>query len=98
MSNFLKIVGIISLAVIAFVSKIYVLSVLWNWFVTPVFNIQSPSLPIIAGMSLLVALLTFRASNLNNSEDSQEGFQKVLGLALAPWATLASAWIVLQFV
>jgi putative effector of murein hydrolase LrgA (UPF0299 family) len=71
--------------------------VLWNWFVTPVFNIQSPSLPIIAGMTLLTGLLTIKVSDLNGVEDFQESFQKVLGLALAPWVTLASAWVVLQF-
>ena len=73
----------------------YVLSILWEWFIVPVFSL--PILPIVAaiGVSLLVAYLThqYSISDIKN-------YDFTIGMIIAilkPIIALCFGWVVHSF-
>lgn len=95
-------VSLIFLLVLAYgiVVSGWVLTVLWGWFVVPVFKIPALSLPVAIGISGMIRLLTYTdTSDLQQKEqDSGERRGRLIGGLLSPWFLLLLGWIVHFFV
>lgn len=80
----------------------WVLTILWGWFIVPLFSLPPLSLPIAIGIALIIKMLT--ASNINPRSDktNEEKFkafgQLLLSLFLTPMIALLWGWIFHFFV
>lgn len=79
----------------------WVLSILWEWFIIPIFNVSSLSIPMAIGFSLVIGFLTKKSSsdeNNKNKEISTLVGEVIEYSILYPLFTLALAWVVVQFI
>ncbi|HLZ64441.1 MAG TPA: hypothetical protein VKR06_46530 [Ktedonosporobacter sp.] len=71
----MKVVGWIVTVVIGIVLSSawmgYVLSILWEWFISPIFHIGTITIPLAIGLSLVVRMLT--TSGYQESDEKQKG-------------------------
>lgn len=97
-------VGLLVLAVVAIVVGAvmngYVLSVLWGWFVVPLFSAPPLSVATAIGLSLAVGMLVSRGSSSSDEKkDSGEAIVNLFAQVIfAPLFTLFVGWIVKSFV
>ena len=90
----LLVIGAPALVVLSALWRGYVLSLLWAWFVVPVFGAPPLGIPAALGLSLLVAALTAQHMRIGTPKDL--GY--AMGVALlAPPATLLFGWIIKHF-
>jgi hypothetical protein len=80
----------------------FVLSVLWGWFILPVFE-SAPALTIVQaiGIAMVIAFLTYQTQEQSGAakKDMGEVITNAIGHAVAaPLFTLAVGWIVYLFV
>jgi hypothetical protein len=79
---------------LAAISRGFVLSIMWSWFVVPVFHLPPLTIPYALGISMLMGALL-------DSESSERERKGVIGgmvfILLAPWFLLACAWVVTWF-
>ena len=87
MKNLTKVVQIVVLLLIGVVDA-FVFSELWEWFVTPTFHIQKPTLAISYGLILFIEFLSRKKTIKDNFSDT---IAKHLGHCLA---YLTLGWIV----
>ena len=99
----MKTIGIIAttLMVMAFSVTIngWALSVLWKWFIVPVFGAPILTIPAAIGVAMVVNYLTEKI-NMNNKDEREWGEKLFVGAFLAiakPSFALLFGWIVLQF-
>lgn len=71
----------------------FVLSVLWGWFVTPLFGIPVPPLPMMAGLSTIVHYVTNHGTTTYEDHKTNWGSNLTIGL-LAPWIVLFVGWLI----
>ena len=78
----------------------YVLSVMWGWFIVPLFGLPLLSIPYAIGLNLIVSFLT--QPNYKPSSDKEKAISKVVAEimvgAFSPLMYLGIGWIVLQFI
>jgi hypothetical protein len=72
----------------------YVLSILWGWFITPVFNIAAPGVLACSGIIMFVGYLTGRNVKTSSKDENHNGLALIF---LAPWLTLFFGWILHSF-
>lgn len=73
----------------------WVLSILWGWFVPPVFGLREISIPEVIGLVLIVSLLRMR----NYGKDLKgEPLVKLAAAVLAPLIALLFGYVTLQFI
>ena len=94
------IVGIVALtaALIAVSSLLngFVLSILWGWFIVPLFGLPQLSLPYAIGIGMVVSFLTYQHVDSGKSENA---LATLVGLIIArPALTLLLGWIVQSFI
>lgn len=78
----------------------YVLSILWGWFITPVFDIVAPGVLACSGIIMFVNYLTGRDTKAlasSQSETKDNGGTRLVLLFLAPWITLFFGWVLHSF-
>lgn len=73
-----------------------VLSVLWGWFVVPLFGLPPLSLPFAIGLALVVGLLTAHKTG-NESTDPDKKWAPLVTMVARPGAALLVGWIVTKF-
>jgi hypothetical protein len=97
-------VGLLVLTVVAVVLGAvmngYVLSVLWGWFVVPLFSAPPLSVATAIGLSLAVGMLvSHESSSSSGKKDTSDAIAAVVSrVILAPLFTLFVGWIVKSFV
>lgn len=74
----------------------YVLSVLWGWFIVPVFGLPALSIPVAIGLALVVSFLT-KDVTIDDSSDKQNAGKKLVVIMLRPLLVLFTGWIVKQW-
>lgn len=85
--------------VTSYISNGWALSVLWTWFVSPIFNIAPLSIPQAIGFSIVAAVLTHQSKPKDDQKETDELIAEVLAYAIfAPILTVSIGWIVLQFI
>ena len=79
----------------------YALSILWDWFVVPTFNLEPISIPIAIGLAIVVSYLTNHtdSSQENNGDTFSEVLEKLTVKALVkPTLALLIGWVVTFFI
>ncbi len=74
------------LIVLSVVANAYALSVLWGWFVVPLFALPALSIPVAMGLSVIVNFMTSHSTTESKTSDDDE-----------PWETLLKAFIYVIF-
>lgn len=79
----------------------YVLTILWGWFIVPLFGVPALSIPLAIGLSLTVAFLTSQRTGNETTEKKSEGEKLLTSLILCaawPLIALGVGWVVQRFV
>lgn len=79
----------------------YALSVLWGWFMVPLFNAPPLSIAAAIGVATIVTLLTYKMRKEDVTGDDltpRQTGKVMLLLAAHPLFALALGWIVKQYV
>lgn len=87
--------GAVVLLVANAVLRGFVLSILWGWFLVPVFSLPAISIPQALGIALVIGMLTGGIGTGNQSTDSAAA--KVVIIILGPLFTLLIGWIYTLF-
>lgn len=96
--------GLFSLVVVGIVVGAimngWALSVLWGWFVVPLFNVPPLSIPTAIGFALVVGLLTHQeqADNSKKKEMSDAIAALISRAVVSPLFTIFVGWIVKSFI
>lgn len=96
--------GLIVLAAVAIVVSAvmngYVISVLWGWFVVPLFSVPPLSVATAIGLSLAVGMLVSHSSPSNSEKkDTGEVIVNLISQAVfSPLFTLFIGWLVKSFI
>jgi hypothetical protein len=107
-STILSCLGILVLLVILLPGSIimsgWVLTILWSWFIVPVFNLPSLTIPYAIGISTVISMLTNKtvSSNAVNNKNEKKETSTVIAEALAlsfgvPLFLLFFGWIITLF-
>lgn len=77
----------------------YVLSILWAWFVVPIFGLPALSIPIAIGIGLVVGFMTYQFHNYVEREQTPTEAMARAGAAalLYPAFVLFVGWVVTFF-
>lgn len=74
----------------------WALSVLWSWFIVPIFSLPLLTIPQSIGVACVVALFKSIPSS-NKDETTGEKVGKIVGGLIAPLFAVAFGWIVKGF-
>lgn len=69
MKAFFIVVGVVAFIAGASVWSGFALSILWAWFITPVFHVPHLSIPSAIGLSLVVSMFTSKPDPSNKKEE-----------------------------
>lgn len=97
----LAILGFVVLLVVSSIFNGYVLSVLWGWFIVPVFNLPVLTVVPAIGIAMVVSYLTYQynKSDEDDNKISSEKIGKLIAMAiLRPLLALFFGWIVHLFI
>lgn len=77
----------------------YAFSLLWAWFIVPVFSVPQVSIAQAAGITLIVDHLRVKSSDMkNSSDDPVERLSVFIVFSfLEPTLVLIAGWIIKQF-
>lgn len=92
---------VVALMVVSAICNGYALSVLWGWFIVPVFNLPQLSIPVAIGVALVVGYLTKQETNSSDTEDKSFGELMAKGFAISiakPAVALLFGWVVHFFI
>ena len=91
-----------SFIVIAFISAVingWTFSILWSWFIAGTFGLPELSIPLAIGFALTVSFLTMNSSAQLETKELVEVMLEALFTAVVKClVSIASGWVVLQFV
>lgn len=95
--------GAVVFAIVAVVGEAimngWVLSILWGWFVSPLFGLKELAIAPAIGFSLVVGMLTHQESGEQKERSNFENVVLIFGRAVvSPLITLFIGWIVYQFI
>jgi len=96
--------GIMALFVIVIPASIimngWVLSIMWKWFVVPLFHLPELTIAYAVGISMVISLFKDKSSVTQNNEKSLS--EKIISAFtyafIVPLLSLGFGWIVLQFI
>ena len=93
------IAGISALLVIGSIWRGYVFSVLWKWFIVPVFPAMPLlSIPVAIGIAMVVSFLAYQYTYSKDDRDTASKFGGAFGVSLLyPALVLLMGWIVTLF-
>ena len=76
----------------------YVLSVLWDWFISPCFGINSITIPYALGISLVVSFLTYKDDLLKEEYKEDWHAKYMLSTIMLPIVALLFGYIYKSFI
>lgn len=84
--------------VVGVIMRGWVLTILWSWFITPLFSLKEIGIVNAIGLSIVAAYLTKQTTHC---EDKRESHEKIIEMLLSPFLSplfaLAIAWVVHSF-
>lgn len=92
----MKLIGIIAIGLLSGVLSGYVLSVLWGWFISPVFGLPELSIMQALGLALIVTFLTGESSP--KGEDTRSTGEIMIAVFLRLLFTLAIGFVFTLFI
>ncbi len=69
MKSFLAVVGFLAMLILSPIWTGFVLSVLWAWFIIPVFHVRPISIVLAIGLSLVMGMFMSRYSPTEDGEE-----------------------------
>ena len=96
----LAILGFVALLVVSSIFNGYVLSVLWGWFIVPVFSLPELTVVPAIGIAIVVSYLTYQYNESDDDDNKSFGekMAKLIAMAiLRPLFVLFLGWIVHLF-
>lgn len=91
----LFVIGAIAIVTLAAIAEGWALSILWGWFVVPIFNAPALSIPVAIGLALTIGMMT---KNIQPSQEGKKALEMVINGLTRPFILLVVGWITLQFV
>lgn len=89
---------IIPVGILAAITNGWAASLMWAWFVVPVFDAPALSIAQAVGISCLVTLFRSNTSSRSSGKDSATVIAEMLAVALvAPVVAVGFAWVVKLF-
>ncbi len=86
---------IVLMVVIGSLMNGWALSILWKWFVIPIFTLPSLSIIQAIGVSMVVGILTSHSSTIDSSKEWTEIINTYIGRAIVyPIMVVGIGWIV----
>ena len=86
-------IGIFGLMVATAIMRGYVLSILWGWFVVPIFGVPQIGIAQAIGVAMVVSLMTHQYV----PQKEKDRWMPVITALLTPVFALAIGWIVKQW-
>jgi hypothetical protein len=90
----LSLLGISALVVLSSIWRGFVLSILWGWFMVPLFGLPALNIPFAIGIALVVGFLTHQSSNENEKTDWGNSITMAV---MYPALILLVGWVVTFF-
>ena len=78
----------------------WVLTMLWVWFITPIFSIRPLTIAEAIGIGLIISYLTYHSTKPNKSDSTDTAeivINAVLQAIIPALTTLIFGWVVVQF-
>ena len=97
---FLGCLGVASAMVISSIVGGWALSVMWGWFVVPLFGLPALSIPYAIGLSLTLNYLIANSDDKRNKDEdrTEAALYAIIIAFVRPLLVLFFGWIVWQFV
>jgi hypothetical protein len=97
-----KIIGwSVSFIVVIFLSYIfsgYAFTVLWDWFIVPIFGISSLELTEAMGLVLIINYTTMRVDTNSEKKEPREAMINAIAIGITkPLLALLSGWVITLF-
>ena len=90
---------LLAASVVSYVVNGWALSVLWTWFVSPVFSVAPLSIPQAIGFSIVVGVLTHQSKPKEEGKETSELIAEILAYSVfSPPLIVFIGWVVFQFV
>lgn len=94
----LAVLGVVAVVVVS-ITNGWALSVLWGWFVTPIFGITAPTIPMAIGFSLVVGMFSSSSSSSDKEKSTGQIIGSIIGVAIfRPAFAVFMGWVILSFV
>ena len=91
-------VALLAVIVVSSIMNGLVLSILWSWFVTPVFDLPVLTIVQAIGIGLVVTMLTYHKSESKEGKDTTELIAEIVSAAVfQPLFYLFFGWVVRMF-
>lgn len=74
----------------------WALAILWGWFITPTFGIETPRIPFLLGLCLVAAMVTNGIGGKAIKKETKETYW--WAGYLMPFFALFAGWIIKQFI
>lgn len=98
MEILLAFVGITAMLVIGSIWRGYVFSVLWKWFIVPIFGLPLLSIPVAIGIALVASFLAYQYHYVKDERSESEKLFGAMGIMMFyPALVLLIGWIVTLF-
>ena len=97
-SNTQKLTSVIAMLVamsVAVTSKAFAISIMWGWFITHEYGVNSPSIPVIIGFIFLFGIATYKHKRDRKPDVSPETFFIALSV---PWLAVGMSWVATLFI
>ncbi len=92
-------VSIFAAAIVATIWGGYVLSVLWGWFMVPIFALPALSIAQAIAVKLTVRVITYTDyTTAKKGDDEKEVWLDIIKAFFIPLVVLGLAWIIKQWV
>lgn len=91
----LMVFGIVALIICSVLLRGFVLSILWGWFISPVFNLPNLSILQAIGISMVIAMFTITYTVAK--EDDKDKWKPAVMSIMYPLLSLAIGWILKGF-
>lgn len=75
----------------------YVLSILWGWFMTPIFGLPSLSIAAAIGVRLVISFTTYQYSKRDETTTPSEQLDRVIFQLVSPALVLLIGYIAKQW-
>lgn len=76
----------------------WVVSLLWSWFVVPIFHLPYLPVPYAIGVAMLIGMVTHQTSSVHDDRTQREKTINAIGTLLNPLFILGLAYIVKLFI
>ena len=101
MTIFLRVFTLLGIPVVVVAASMwrgYVLSILWGWFIVPVFGLPALIIPVAIGISIIAGMLTSQKTYNEATDKDAKKWLPWVTFAVGPAVALLAGWIAQKFI